>query len=209
MAKRFTDSEKWQDDWFFNLDQCGKLSWLYIIDHCDHAGFWKKNIKLLNFNTGCNYVEDELLQIFNSRIIKIEDKWFIPKFITFQYGNKFATSKQKPVQSAIEILRKFNLIQEDTNGNITLSLPNGNPNLTLPIGLPNPNVTLMDMDMDKKMEMDTNMDKKTELDKELEKDKKMKLIYERMNIFSKIKSKGYDSLTQQEKDRFEELEKIK
>lgn len=165
MAKRFTDSEKWQDDWFFNLDQCGKLTWMYILDHCDHAGFWKKNIKLLNFQTGCNYVEDELKELFSTRIIEIEDKWFIPKFITFQYGNNFATSKQKPVQSAIEMLRRYNLISTDSKGNQTLSIPYGNPKGTLQVGLSNPNVTLMDMDMvmDKEMKTDTNKEMNKEM----------------------------------------------
>jgi hypothetical protein len=152
MAKRFTDNEKWQDDWFFNLDQCGKLSWIYILDHCDHAGLWKKNIKLLNFNTGCDFVEEELKQLFYKRIVEIEDRWFIPKFITFQYGTNFASSKQKPVQSAIELLRRFNLISTNDKGIVTLSIPNVNPNLTL---------------MDKEMDMVMDKDVDTIMNKEM------------------------------------------
>jgi hypothetical protein len=121
MAKRFTDSTKWNDDWFFNLSNEEKLAWIYILDTCDHAGIWKKNIKLLNFHTGSSFVEDDLKIVFKDKFIEINDKWFIPNFIKFQYGKTFLTSNTKAVISARELLIDIGFIQLDTKGNLTLT----------------------------------------------------------------------------------------
>jgi len=158
MAKRFTDNQKWQDEWFFNLNQNGKLAWIYILDNCDHAGLWKKNITLLNLMTGCSYVEDDLLKLFLGRIIQVEDKWFIPKFVLFQYGDKFYSSKQKVVLSVIEILEKYQLIDYDTKGTPTLNK-----------GLGKGYVRVMDKEKEKETDKETDMDKETDTEKEKDK----------------------------------------
>jgi hypothetical protein len=49
MAKRFSDSEKWEDPFFTNLTNEYKLAWIYLLDKCDHAGFYKVNLKIMNF----------------------------------------------------------------------------------------------------------------------------------------------------------------
>jgi hypothetical protein len=124
MAKRFTDSEKWKDPFFEELTKDLKLAWLYILDDCCHAGIWQKSIKRLNFAIDSNLTEADLIQAFSKRIIVLaEDKWFIQKFITFQYGKDFMNSKQKPVLSAIKILNEHRLIEELPNGSLTLSIP--------------------------------------------------------------------------------------
>ena len=148
MAKRLTDSEKWKDPFFEELTKDLKLAWLYLLDDCDHAGIWKKSIKRLNFSLDTNLTEKDLLEAFKERIVAINnDKWFIHKFVTFQYGNDFINSKQKAVISAIKILNENNLIKELDNGLITLYIP-----------LTNPMVTLMDMDTDTDMNKDMNKD---------------------------------------------------
>jgi len=38
MAKRFTDTEKWNEDWFLEIINPHKLFWIYICDNCNHAG---------------------------------------------------------------------------------------------------------------------------------------------------------------------------
>jgi hypothetical protein len=178
MAKRFTDSEKWKDPFFEELTNELKLAWLYLLDDCDHAGIWKKSIKRLNFSIGSDLTEEELLLAFKQRIVVLNsDKWFIPKFVTFQYGNDFIKSKQKSVISAVNILNQNNLIKELSNGYLTLSIPLSNPINTLSIGLPNPIVTHMDLDtdqdkdMDKDMDMD--MDKDMDMDMDINKDKRV------------------------------------
>ena len=157
MAKRFTDSEKWKDPFFEELTKDLKLAWLYLLDDCDHAGIWKKSIKRLNFSLDTSFTEQDLLDAFKERIVILNsDKWFIPKFITFQYGNDFFKSKQKAVISAVKILNENNLIKELDNGLLTLSIP-----------LTNPMDTLMDTDTDKVKDKVMDTDKDSVKDKEM------------------------------------------
>ncbi len=84
MAKRFTDSRKWDDGWFIELDPAYKLMWIYILDKCDHAGIYKTNPKLEICCLGFHL--DLSADVFTDRIIALgDDKYFIPKFIDFQY----------------------------------------------------------------------------------------------------------------------------
>ena len=41
MAKRFTDTEIWEQDWFIDLPNKYKLLWNYIKDKCDNVGIWR------------------------------------------------------------------------------------------------------------------------------------------------------------------------
>lgn len=85
MAKRFTETEKWRDPWFCGLNAQEKLFWIFLIDNCDHAGIWKVNWPLVKFYLPD--IEPQLPQAFAGRIIEInKEKWFIEKFIEFQYG---------------------------------------------------------------------------------------------------------------------------
>jgi hypothetical protein len=125
MAKRFTDSNKWSDDWFSELDQNAKLAWLYILDNCDQSGIWKKNIRLMNFSTGCSFVEDDLLKLFNKRIFQLvedKNKWFIPKFLVFQYGPDYLNSNNKVVIKVLKTLFELKLVYQ-FNNKYTLSIP--------------------------------------------------------------------------------------
>jgi hypothetical protein len=64
-----------------------KLLWLYLLDKCDHAGIFKKNIRLAEFLIGESLPESEIDKHFNGRLIKLDSEtWRIPKFIEFQYG---------------------------------------------------------------------------------------------------------------------------
>jgi hypothetical protein len=131
MAKRFTDSTKWNDVWFSNLTDKEKLTWIYILDTCSHAGIWEKNLKVLNFHIGSTFVEGELNKIFSGKFIEIRDKWFIPNYIKFQYGDKFLTSNNNAITSAKKSLIEVGFIIEESNGNLTLSQGLPNPYLTV------------------------------------------------------------------------------
>jgi hypothetical protein len=124
MAKRFTETEKWKDPWFFELPNDARIVWLYLLDECDNAGIWQCSIKRLNFNCNTNFTEDDLLKYFSERLVKISsDRFLIKKFCEYQYGFNFMKSKNKAVVSAIDKLKNYNLIIEDSNGNYTLSIP--------------------------------------------------------------------------------------
>lgn len=109
MPKRFTDSRKWDDDFFAELTPKYKLLWLYMLDACDHAGLFKVIKKNINFHLDGEYDLDEILEIFKDKIIVVEEKlWFIPNFITFQYGN--IDSGNSVHESVIKLLREKGLL---------------------------------------------------------------------------------------------------
>jgi len=102
MAKRFTATEKWIDPWFCNLRPIDKLFWIYLLDNCDHAGIWQVNWPLVKFHLG-DFDFNEI--VFNGRIIELsKEKWFIPKFIIFQYGE--LNPENRAHLSVINILKK-------------------------------------------------------------------------------------------------------
>ena len=84
MSKRFTASDKWEDPWFCGLGIKDQLFWIFILDKCNHAGIWQVNWRLVEF-----YIKGFKFnpEVFDGRILELtKEKWFIPKFIQFQYG---------------------------------------------------------------------------------------------------------------------------
>src|SRR3990167_71342 len=101
MAKRFTATEKWHDPWFYSLNPQTKLAWIFILDKCNHAGIWNVNPNLMKFHIGfVSAIED-----FGGRVLALnQDKWFIPKFIEFQYGE--LSDANRAHLSVISLLKK-------------------------------------------------------------------------------------------------------
>lgn len=84
--KRFTETQKWEDPWFRRLNPELKLLWQWILDRCDNAGVIDPDMDLASFQIGYQYPLDTLCK-FGDRAVEIGGgKWFIPKFIEFQYG---------------------------------------------------------------------------------------------------------------------------
>lgn len=102
MSKRFTATEKWQDPWFCRLSERDRLFWLFLLDSCDHAGIWQVN-ELVVQAYFPGYLLDPSKFADRIRIITPE-KWFIRKFISFQYGELNPDSR--PHASVLERLRK-------------------------------------------------------------------------------------------------------
>jgi hypothetical protein len=101
--KRFTETQKWEDPWFRKLKPEMKLLWQWILDRCDNAGIIDPDIELASFQIGYQYPMDTLLE-FGERVEKLPcGKWFIPKFIGFQYGKLSEDCKaHKPVFLSLE-----------------------------------------------------------------------------------------------------------
>jgi len=112
MAKRFTDSRKFQDPWYRKLPPNYKLLWDYLLCTCNHAGIWKIDLEMASFCIGAgDYDLAECLTKLKERIIPIgEEKWFIPKYITFQYGD-INTNQSKACLSAIGVMKKERVIE--------------------------------------------------------------------------------------------------
>lgn len=93
MAKRFTDTEKFNDKWYRNLSLLHKAIWEFILAECNHAGILKFDIDLMSFKIGATVTLEDL-ESFGDRIIFLsEEVLFVPKFITFQYGKLNPQSK--------------------------------------------------------------------------------------------------------------------
>lgn len=107
MAKRFTDTEKWKDDWYLSLSNDYKIVWQWLLDNCNHAGICKKNIRLLNFMCNTDITENQMIEIMDDRVLAIKNFWFIPKFLKFQYSS---LGNNRPVINSVRIeLDKNNL----------------------------------------------------------------------------------------------------
>lgn len=103
MPKRFTATEKWIDPWFSELALKDKMFWIFLLDNCDHAGVWQVNWRLVRFHISPDFQLN--LAPFSGRIHALsEAKWFIPKFVEYQYG---ALNPDNRVhQSVISLLMK-------------------------------------------------------------------------------------------------------
>lgn len=119
MAKRFTDSEKWKKPFIRSMKAPYKLLWLYILDECDHAGIWQVDFDVAEIKIGEKLKKDDAKKYLIEHIIEFEngEKWFIPDFIEFQYGQ--LNPENRAHNSVIHILTKYNLIK----GNKPLTSP--------------------------------------------------------------------------------------
>ena len=166
-TKRFTDAEKWKDSFFEQLSKDYKLAWLYLLDDCDNAGIWNKSIKRLNFYCDTNFTEEEIITVFQKRLQPVtNDKWFIKKFMEFQYGLNWLKSNNKAVVSAKIKLESIGVLLQDSNKEYTLSIP-----YEYPID------TGKDKDKDKVKGKDNFKDKAKEEDKAKDKEQEFDMIF--------------------------------
>ncbi len=152
MPKRFRDTQIWRKKWIRELTPDLKLFWFYLLDNCDHAGIWEVDIDLAAFQIGVKLNEEEILNTFKNKIYPFKDgKWFISKFVDYQYGE--LNENVNAHKSVIKILKKYKL-----NTNIQ-PLPRG----SITVKKNKSTVLYMDKDMDKVQ--DKRDTKKIQLDK--------------------------------------------
>jgi len=147
MAKRFTDTDKYKKPFIRGLKGAYKLLWDYLYHECDNSGVWIVDFDIAQIYLGMDMPinKREALEVFNSDEVKIVEidggkKWFIPSFLTFQYGQLSPENR----------FHKSILLKLSQNG-IDLNKP-----LTSPLQ------GSKDKDMDK--DMDKNKDKEPEPD---------------------------------------------
>ena len=93
MAKRYTETTIWDEDWFLNLPIEYAMFWVYVKDKCDFAGIWKPNIRgFENSFTNNSKIElNKALELFNAEKERIcvlpSGRWLLVDFFVFQYGN--------------------------------------------------------------------------------------------------------------------------
>lgn len=110
MAKRFTDTEIWDKEWFMQLNTKQKCLVKYVRDKCDIAGIWYPNYMLASVYIGEQVFEDDLLSIDDgNQFEKLNDgKIYCTGFVNFQYGASL--NPHSPVhKKIIDILNKHNI----------------------------------------------------------------------------------------------------
>lgn len=104
-----TDTDKWKKRFVRELSPQHKLLWFYILDDCNHAGIWDVDLEVASIRVGFDLSHDNLPSSFGEKVISFDngDKWFIPEFIDFQYGELNPNSNVH--KSVIALLEKYNL----------------------------------------------------------------------------------------------------
>ena len=149
MAKRFVDTGIFRKRWIRQLDPNMKLFWVYLLTDCDHAGIWEVDIERAAFQLGVKLDEQTILKTFNRKIVPFKDgKWFLPKFIEYQYGE--LNEKVNAHKSVIKLLTKYGLNVQNQQ------LPNSCPTVK------STHLTVMDIDKDKDKDKDNKKKGKKE-----------------------------------------------
>ena len=104
-----TDTDKWKKRFVRELSPQHKLLWFYILDDCNHAGIWEVDLEVASIRVGFDLSHDNLPSSFGEKVISFDngDKWFIPDFIDFQYGELNPNSNVH--KSVVSLLEKYNL----------------------------------------------------------------------------------------------------
>tara|TARA_R110001599_G_scaffold256246_2_gene456414 strand:+ start:4028 stop:4654 length:627 start_codon:yes stop_codon:yes gene_type:complete len=118
MAKRFTDTTKWNEDWYLELSIENKLFWIYICDNSNHAGIFKPNKKMFELLIGSKIDINKFLEQVNqgkNRIIILGNgRWYLNKFIEFQYGQNL-NPKNRVHKSILKLLNDNDINYEYIN----------------------------------------------------------------------------------------------
>lgn len=113
MSNRFTDTAKWSDSWFQNLEPAFKLAWLYIIDNCDNAGVLDLNRRLADFQIGMPIDWETFISDSDGRVVVLESgKVWARTFVVYQQRGAELNEANKAHQQVIRLL-KANGIYED------------------------------------------------------------------------------------------------
>lgn len=119
MAKRFSATELWEEDWFLDMPTEYKLFWFYMLSACNHAGFYRLNLRRFCSTNEVKIDPKKAIELFNKgkkRVTELKDDlWYVEDFIVFQYGDKL-NMKNRVHKSIVEYLNKFNIKAKDVRG---------------------------------------------------------------------------------------------
>lgn len=112
MAKRFTDTELDDKEWFMTLTCRLKCAVQYLFRKCDATGVWEPNYILATAYVGeGGFTEQEILSIDGGRQFEKlpNGKIYLPGFCDFQYG--VLTESCRPHRPIIQKLKKHGLYE--------------------------------------------------------------------------------------------------
>lgn len=122
MAKRFTDTTKWNEDWYLDLSLPSKMFWIYVCDNCDHAGIFKPNKRMFELLVGEKINSTKFLETINQdkpRIMVLGNgRWYLTGFIEFQYGSNL-NPNNRVHKSILKVLNSNDIDWEGSTGETT------------------------------------------------------------------------------------------
>jgi hypothetical protein len=109
--KRFTETTRFEDPWYRKLTPAMKLAWEYLYAKCDNAGVIDLDREGAEFHIGATVDWSEFLLLCGpKRIAVLENgKWWLLKFIEFQYGK--LSNKSAPHRKVLSLLEQHGLLE--------------------------------------------------------------------------------------------------
>ncbi len=111
MAKRFTDTAKWDKAWYRKLGSRLRDIRQFCLDRCDHAGVLEMDFETFEHFIGSPVSQVDIEAAFQGKLSIVGDKYFFPDFIEFQY--KCLVTELNPANkvhlSVIKRLEKLDL----------------------------------------------------------------------------------------------------
>lgn len=105
---RYTKTSKWNDPWFRRLSPEGKVTFLYLCDNCDLAGFIEIDIELIAFRTRVRDVEFSLKEIEKSYYR--HDSWvWMKRFLHHQENLPLDKKNKAHIKVARLLLDKWKI----------------------------------------------------------------------------------------------------
>jgi len=111
VKKRFTDTLKWEKEWFLSLTPNDKIIWLYLLDSCDEAGLWNVNWRLCSMLTGVEFseppssIQHQLVETNHDKVLYIKD------FMEFQYPD-YMEKKSPMIAKCVKKLIRYGIIEQ-------------------------------------------------------------------------------------------------
>lgn len=141
MAKRFTETAKWDDAWFVSLTVTQKLAWIYLCDKCDLAGVVDLAVGLAEFHLGGEFDWDGFIAASEGRIERLADgKLHLTRFVAWQFGK--LNENNNAHRAVVKTLEKHGLSVSTK------------PGAGQPLGTHSPGAQDKDKDKDKDKELE-------------------------------------------------------
>lgn len=111
--KRFVETTRFADPWYFELPPEMKCAWEYVWANCDNAGVWNVNMRLADVQIGKKVDWKEFLKKCQDRILALpNNRWFVKSFVPFQCGT--LSENSRPHAVVIGLLRGHGLMKPDS-----------------------------------------------------------------------------------------------
>lgn len=110
MSKRYVDTQLYKHSWFRKLNPKMKCVWIYLMTNCDHAGIYDVDVELMSFMVGSKVTEKEIFEHLGDQISVLNNgstKWYLVKFVKFQYGELKDTNNAH--KSVLKQLNKYDI----------------------------------------------------------------------------------------------------